>query len=323
MRIMVTGCAGFIGSKVSEVLVREGNQVVGVDNVNNAYDARLKEWRLSQLQQHRSFTFHKVDIVDRKDLERLFQDQPIEAVVNLAARAGVRQSVSNPGVYYETNVAGTLNLLTLSRDHRVKKFVLASTSSLYGEGERPFREDQSTDRPLSPYAASKKAAETLCYTYHFLDGLDVSVLRYFTVYGPAGRPEMSIFRFIRWIAEGERLMLYGDGTQERDFTYVDDVAHGTALALKPVGYEVVNIGSDRPVSIRHVISLLEDMLGRRARLEHRPPHAADVPATWAHIGKARRILAWEPRTSLEEGLRATVEWYETNRSWASQIELGD
>ena len=323
MRIMVTGCAGVIGSKVSEVLAREGNQVVGVDNVNDAYDPRLKVWRLSQLQQHTNFTFHKVDILDREGLQRLFRGRPIEAVVNLAARAGVRQSVSNPWAYYETNVTGTLNLLALCRDHRVKKFVLASTSSLYGQGERPFREDQSTDRPLSPYAASKKAAETLCYTYHFLHGLDVSILRYFTVFGAAGRPEMSIFRFIRWIAEGDTLMLYGDGKQERDFTFVNDVAHGTALALKPVGCEVVNIGSDRPVSIRCVIGLLEDMLGRRASLEHRPAHPADVPATWADIGKARRILSWEPRTSLEDGLRATVEWYEQNRSWASQIALGD
>ena len=323
MRIMVTGCAGFIGSKVSEVLAREGNQVVGVDNVNDAYDPRLKVWRLSQLQQHTNFTFHKVDILDREGLQRLFRGRPIEAVVNLAARAGVRQSVSNPWAYYETNVTGTLNLLELCRDHRVKKFVLASTSSLYGQGERPFREDQSTDRPLSPYAASKKAAETLCYTYHFLHGLDVSILRYFTVFGAAGRPEMSIFRFIRWIAEGDTLMLYGDGKQERDFTFVNDVAHGTALALKPVGCEVVNIGSDRPVSIRCVIGLLEDMLGRRASLEHCPAHPADVPATWADIGKARRILSWEPRTSLEDGLRATVEWYDQNRSWASQIALGD
>jgi nucleoside-diphosphate-sugar epimerase len=320
---MVTGCAGFIGSKVSEVLAREGHQVVGVDNVNNAYDPRLKVWRLSQLQQHSNFTFRKVDILDREGLQRLFRDQSIEAVVNLAARAGVRQSVSNPWAYYETNVTGTLNLLALCRDHRVQKFILASTSSLYGEGERPFREDQPTDHPLSPYAASKKAAETLCYTYHFLHGLDVSILRYFTVFGAAGRPEMSIFRFIRWIAEGDTLMLYGDGKQERDFTFVNDVAHGTALALKPVGCEVMNIGSDRPVSIRCVIGLLEDMLGRHASLEHRPAHPADVSATWADIGKARRILAWEPRTSLEDGLRATVEWYDQNRSWASQIALGD
>lgn len=323
MKVMVTGCAGFIGSKVSEVLASDGNQVIGVDNLNRAYDTRLKEWRLSQLQHKRDFTFHRLDTADREGLARLFRSHPVEAVINLAARAGVRQSVSNPWVYYEVNVTGTLNLLELCREHRIKKFVLASTSSLYGEAARPFQENQTTDHPLSPYAASKKAAETLCYTYHYLHGMDVSILRYFTVYGPAGRPDMSIFRFIRWIAEGDGLILYGDGTQERDFTYVDDIAEGTVLALKPVGYEVVNLGSDRPVSIRRVINLLEERLGRSARLERRPPHPADVPATWADIDKARRILRWEPRTAIEKGLHAAVEWYEQNRSWATELTLGD
>lgn len=323
MRVLVTGCAGFIGSKVSEVVVRDGHDVVGVDNLNDAYDTRLKEWRLGRLQRTSGFTFHRMDITEREALGELFQRQPIQAVMNLAARAGVRQSLRNPWVYYETNVTGTLNLLELCREHKIEKFVLASTSSLYGEGERPFREDHPTDRPLSPYAASKKAAETLCYTYHRLFGMDVTVLRYFTVYGPAGRPDMSVFRFIRWIAEGDPLTIYGDGRQQRDFTYVDDVANGTLLALKPLGYEVVNIGSDRPASIGHVIALLERGLGRPARLEHRPPHPADVPATWADIGKGRRLLGWEPRTSLEDGLNATIIWYEENRSWASRLALGD
>ena len=323
MRVLVTGCAGFIGSKVSEVLIRNHHQVVGVDNLNDAYELRLKEWRLSQLQRMPRFTFHRLDITERTMLPELFDHQRVEAVINLAARAGVRQSLRNPWVYYETNVTGTLNLLEVCRELKIEKFVLASTSSVYAGGERPFREDQPTDRPLSPYAASKKAAETLCYTYHALFGMDVTVLRYFTVYGPAGRPDMSIFRFIRWISGGESLLIYGDGSQQRDFTYVDDVANGTLLALKPLGYEVVNLGSDRPVSIQHVIRLLENELGRAARLDRHAPHPADVPATWADIGKARRLLGWEPRTSLEEGLRAAVGWYHENHSWASRIALGD
>lgn len=323
MNVMVTGCAGFIGSSVSAILLRNGDHVVGLDNVNTAYDIRLKEHRLSQLQANPDFTFHQLDVAHRASLESIVKNQPIEAVINLAARAGVRQSAANPWSYYETNVTGTLNLLEMCRHHGVRKFVLASTSSVYAGSERPFREDRATDRPLSPYAASKKAAETLCYTYHYLFSLDVTVLRYFTVYGPSGRPDMSIFRFIRWIAEGDPLILYGDGAQERDFTYVDDVARGTLLALRPLGYEVVNLGGDRPVSMRRVISLLEEMLGRSARVEHRAPHPADVPSTWADIGKARRILGWEPRTSLEDGLRASVRWYEQNRSWASQLDLGD
>jgi nucleoside-diphosphate-sugar epimerase len=323
MRVLVTGCGGFIGSKVTEVLVQNGHRVVGIDNLNDAYDARLKEWRLARLQALPEVAFTRLDITDRQGLGELLRRSPVDAVMNLAARAGVRPSIDNPWVYYETNLTGTLNLLDLCREHKIPKFVLSSTSSLYGDGPRPFREDQPTDRPLSPYAASKKAAEALCYAYHHLFGLDVTVLRYFTVYGPAGRPDMSIFRFVRWIAEGDKIILYGDGTQERDFTYVDDVAQGTLKALKPLGYEVINLGSDRPARLLDVIAILERQLGRVARLEHRPVHPADVRATWADISKARARLQWEPRTSLEDGLHATVRWYEENRPLASAVHISD
>ena len=235
--VLVTGCAGFIGARVTELLLNQGHTVVGVDNLNDAYDVRLKHWRLARLEGRPGFTFHRLDITDRMALHTLFEALAVSgllsAVVNLAARAGVRQSVENPWVYYETNVTGTLNLLELCREYGGKKFVLASTSSLYGANNpRPFCEDADTDEPLSPYAASKKAAETLCYTYYYLYGLDVTVLRYFTVYGPAGRPDMSLFRFVQWISEGRPVIVYGDGTQERDFTYVDDIARGTLAALK-------------------------------------------------------------------------------------------
>lgn len=234
----------------------------------------------------------------------------------------MRQSLENPWVYYETNVTGTLNLLELCHAYEVRKFIQASTSSLYGDAARPFQEDQPTDRPRSPYAASKKAAETLCYAYHDLYGLDVTVLRYFTVYGPAGRPDMSIFRFVQRIAEGGPVPLYGDGFQQRDFTYVDDIARGTLQALRPMGYEIINLGSNRPVTVRHVITVLEQMLRRPAHLELRPLHPADVPATWADVTKARRLLEWTPETSLEEGLQNTVRWYGENRAWASEVNLG-
>jgi len=304
------------------VLIHHGHHVMGVDNLNNSYDTRLKEWRLRRLTEQPHFTFDRMDIGDRQALGELFRGHAFDGVLNLAARAGVRQSVQNPWIYYETNAIGTLNLLELCRTYGVAKFVLASTSSLYGLAARPFQEDQSTDHPLSPYAASKKAAETLCYTYHALYGLDVTVLRYFTVYGPAGRPDMSIFRFIQRIAEGGTVPLYGDGSQERDFTYVDDIAQGTLSALRPTGYEIINLGSDRPVAVRQVIAFLEGMLRQPAHLEHLPLHPADVPATWANITKAQRILGWTPATSLEEGLRNTVRWYEENRPWASAIDLG-
>ena len=322
MRILVTGCAGFIGSKVTEILARGGHEVIGVDNVNDAYDPGLKRWRLDQLRAVQGLTFREVDITHRAALHDAVRRQPVQAVINLAARAGVRASLDNPGVYYETNVAGTLNLLELCRAQRIPKLVLASTSSLYGNGERPFREDQATDCPLSPYAASKKAAEVLAWTYHHLFALDVSVLRYFTVYGPAGRPDMSIFRFIRWIADGTPIVLFGDGSQERDFTYIDDIARGTVEALRPLGYEVINLGSDRPVPVSDVIALLEEQLGRAARIDRRPAHPADAMATWADIAKARRLLGWAPETPLVDGLRAAVGWYRQNRDWACRIDLG-
>ncbi len=323
MRYLVTGAAGFIGSQVARLLLQSGEKVIGVDNLSEAYDPRLKNWRLDQLRGFANFSFYRLDICDQKALGGLFEKEgPFDAVLNLAARAGVRASVEDPQGYFETNVTGTLNLLELCRRYGIRKFVLASTSSLYGaHNPRPFREDADTSRPLSPYAASKKAAEVLCHTYHHLYGLDITVLRYFTVYGPAGRPDMSIFRFIRWIAEGEPVILYGDGTQQRDFTYIDDIARGTVLALKPTGYQILNLGSDRPFSLRHIIGLLEKLMGRKARIQYAPGHPTDVHATWADISRARRILGWEPRTALEEGLYQAVSWYLRNRDWAREIEL--
>jgi UDP-glucuronate 4-epimerase len=322
MRIFLTGCAGFIGAKTTELLLEQGHEVVGVDNLNNAYDPSLKRWRLSQLEGKPHFRFQQVDISEWEPTRRVFEAyMPYDAVVNLAARAGVRQSVQNPWVYVATNTTGALNLLELCRQHGVRKYVLASSSSLYGNNERPFREDMPTDRPLSPYAASKKGAETLCYTYHHLYGLDITVLRYFTVYGPAGRPDMSIFRFIRWIAEGEPIQVFGDGLQERDFTYVDDIARGTIAALKPLGYEIINLGGDRPVSLRWIIATIEQLVGKQAVWQTQPMHPADVKATWADITKARALLGWEPQVSLEEGLRHSVEWYLVNRNWAKEVNL--
>lgn len=330
MQVLVTGCAGFIGRRVCELLLAEGHRVVGVDNLNDAYDARLKHWRLKHLSSNPAFTFHRLDITDFDGMKRLFLNEgygergsypSYGAVVNLAARAGVHPSLRDPWLYYNVNLIGTLNLLELCRTHGVEKFVQASTSSVYGEAERPFREDSLTDRPLSPYAASKKAAESLCYTYHRLYGLDVTVFRYFTVYGPAGRPDMSVFRFIKWVAEDRPLILYGDGSQERDFTYVDDIARGTLLGLKPLGYQVINLGGDRPVAINTIIGLVEKLLGKKALIEYHPANPADIPASWADISKARRILGWEPETSVEEGLGEAAGWYGENRVWVEDIRL--
>ncbi len=318
---LVTGAAGFIAARVVEFLLDAGHTVTGVDNLNDAYDVRLKEWRLNRLVGWPGFEFHRLDIYDRLALSGLWgQGVAFDAVINLAARAGVRQSLENPWVYVDTNVTGTLNLLELCRQHGTQKFVLASTSSLYGaHNPLPFREDADTSRPLSPYAASKKAAEALCYTYHHLYGLDVTVFRYFTVYGPAGRPDMSLFRFVQWISEGQPVIVFGDGQQTRDFTYVDDIARGTIAGLKPMGYAVINLGSDAPVVLLETIRLIEKCVGQKACLEFKPSHPADVPATWADISRARELLRWEPNTKCEQGIENLAKWYQDNREWARQI----
>ncbi len=323
MTVLLTGCAGFIGSNVAAELAAAGHEVLGVDDLNDAYDPRLKTWRLARLLPRPGFTFERADVADLDAMRRLFADRPLDAVVNLAARAGVRQSLADPWTYLRTNAEGTLNLLEMCRRHDVPRLVLASTSSLYGgANSRPFREDMPTDRPLSPYAASKKAAEAMCASYAHLYGLHTPVLRYFTVYGPAGRPDMSIFRFVRWVAEGDPVVVFGDGGQERDFTYVEDVARGTVAALGVRGHEVINLGSDRPVALTSVLALVEKALGRSARVERRPPAAADVRATWADVTKARDLLGWAPRVSLEEGIARTVEWYLDERAWARDLDLG-
>ncbi|MCB0163500.1 MAG: GDP-mannose 4,6-dehydratase [Anaerolineae bacterium] len=336
-RYLLTGVAGFIASKVAELLLAQGHIIIGLDNLNEAYDVRLKEWRLRQLKDCPNFEFHQLDICDRIALSNLFEqvsnnsnsesDQPpsslppFDAVINLAARAGVRQSAENPWVYIDTNVTGTLNLLELCRNFGVKKFVLASTSSLYGSNNpRPFQEDANTNGPLSPYAASKKAAEALCYTYHYLYGIDVTVLRYFTVYGPAGRPDMSLFRFVQWISEDQPVTVFGDGQQSRDFTYVDDIARGTIAGLKPLGYEVINLGSDVPIVLNQAIQLVEELVGKKGKIETQPRHPADVLATWADITKAEQLLDWRPQVTFRQGVSNLVDWYQDNRAWAGDIQ---
>jgi nucleoside-diphosphate-sugar epimerase len=326
---LVTGAAGFIGARVAEMLLEQGQAVTGVDNLNDAYDVRMKEYRLRCLQAMHGFTFHKVDISDRPQVERLkvessrpdnLQPSTFDAVVNLAARAGVRASVENPWAFVETNVLGTLNLLELCRQRGIGKFILASTSSIYGaNAPLPTPESADSDHPLQPYAASKKSAEVLCHSYHSLYGLDVSVVRYFTVYGPAGRPDMSMFRFAKWITEEQPLHLYGDGEQSRGFTYVDDIARGTIAALKPLGYEIINLGGHEVITINGLIEMLEELIGKQARIERHPPNLADMLTNWAEVSKARRLLGWLPRVGLREGVQRLVDWYRAERSWAKEV----
>ena len=325
-KYLVTGVAGFIASEVSLQLLGEGHEVIGIDNLNDYYDVSLKKWRLDELKKspnHSSFEFIKMDLEDKEAVARVFRQRgPFDAVVNLAARAGVRYSMENPHVYLSTNTIGALNLLDGVKEFGCGKIVLASTSSLYAGQDMPFAEGLAVNEPLSPYAVSKKAAELMAYSYHKLYGIDVSVVRYFTVFGPAGRPDMSIFRFIKWIDEGIPIELYGDGSQSRDFTFVEDIARGSVAALKDVGYEIFNLGGGRnPVSLSSIIESLERLLGKKARIVQKPFHIADIKETWADIEKAKQMLGWEPRISLEEGLGKTVEWYLDNKDWLKEIAV--
>ena len=321
--VLVTGCAGFIGWKVSQLLLEMNKDVIGIDNMNNYYDPALKIWRLNSFKKYPGFTYYRVDIGKYKKLKKVFEDNRVDAVINLAARAGVRASVEDPWVYLDTNTKGTLNLLECSKNHKVKKFVLASTSSLYASLDMPFKETSRTDTPLAPYSATKKGAEVLCHAYHYLYGLDISILRYFTVYGPAGRPDMSIFKFLRSMDTGRPIPLYGDGSQTRDFTYIDDIADGTIRSLRPTGFEIFNLGGDHPVKLNYVIGLLEKFLGKKAKIKRYKLHPADVTATWAHIDKSRKVLGWKPVMPLEEGIEKTVDWFVQNRDFVKKLQWVD
>lgn len=322
-KYLVTGAAGFIASKVCEDLLKDGHEVVGVDNFDPVYDLRIKEYRLGKLSPNRKFTFYRQSICNRDILDIIIGNhENIDAIINLAAKAGVRESLIDPWSYYNTNLTGTLNLLEICRHNDIKKFVLASTSSIYGENAPyPTPETADSSHPLQPYAASKKAAETLCHSYYFLYGIDVTVVRYFTVYGPAGRPSMSMFRFNKWITEGRTVRVFGDGNQTRGFTYLDDISRGTILALNELGFEIINLGGHESISINDLIAKFEKAIGKHAKLEYEPAHPADMSTSWADVEKAKKLLGWSPHFTLDAGIQEVVNWYKQENSWASQVSV--
>lgn len=320
--VLLTGAAGFIGSKVAEFLSADGYKVIALDNMNDYYDVRLKEYRRDKILNFKNVEFIKEDIENIEGLRKIFEKHDFCAVMNLAARAGVRYSMENPHIYQTTNAHGSLNLLELMKEFDVKKYVMASTSSLYAGQKMPFLESLPVNEPISPYAASKKAAETMAYSYHHLYGIDVSIVRYFTVYGPMSRPDMAQFRFMKWIDEGEPIQLFGDGSQARDFTYVDDIARGTISAIMPLGYEVINLGGgNNPISVNKMIELIEDELGKKATVERLPFHKADMKETWADITKAKRLLGWEPEVSFSEGIVSCVAEFKARTNFYDDIKL--
>ena len=313
MRVLVTGGAGFIGSHLVERLLGEGGwRVEVVDDFNDFYDPALKRRNVAPHLSRPGFRLHEADIRDRAALDRLFRDAPFDCVVHLAARAGVRPSLAEPLLYAETNITGTLNLLELAREHRVRQFVFGSSSSVYGENEKvPFSEDDPVNRPISPYAATKAAGELLCHTYSHLWGLRCVCLRFFTVYGARQRPDLAIHKFARLISAGRPVPVFGDGTTRRDYTYIDDIIAGVRAAMdyEATGFEVINLGESRTGSLSELIGLLERELGREARVDRQPLQPGDVPQTFADIEKARRLLGYNPQTEIEDGIRRFVEWF--------------
>jgi UDP-glucuronate 4-epimerase len=306
---LVTGAAGFIAGKTAELLLKNGHIVIGLDNLNDYYDPQLKIYRLQTLKKFTNFKFFKSDIEHIDIVRKIMHSHKPHAIIHLAARAGIRASIDNPFLYAKTNMLGTLNLLELSKEFNIKKFVLASTSSLYAGQKMPFKEMLPVNTPISPYAATKKAAEALCYTYHFLYGIDISVLRYFTVYGPAGRPDMSYYKFMRNIDAGKPIEVYGDGCQSRDFTYIDDIARGTIKALKKVGFKIINLGNNKPQTLSYLIKLIEKNLQKKAVIKYLDFQKTDMKATWADVSEAKKILNWVPKVTLQTGIRNTVEWW--------------
>jgi UDP-glucuronate 4-epimerase len=317
--VLVTGGAGFIGSHLVERLLGEGGwRVHVVDDFNDFYDPAVKRRNVAPHLAREDFRLHEADIRDRAALADVFRGEAFDCVVHLAARAGVRPSLAEPLLYAETNIRGTLNLLELARAHNVRQFLFGSSSSVYGESERvPFSEDDPVNRPISPYAATKAAGELLCHTYSHLWGLRCVALRFFTVYGARQRPDLAVHKFARLISEGKPIPVFGDGTTRRDYTFIDDIIAGVRAALdyEASRFEVINLGESRTVELRELISLLERELGRAAVIERQPLQPGDVPQTYADISKARRLLGYDPRTPIEEGIRRFVEWFRREASW--------
>lgn len=307
---LVTGVAGFVGSRLAAMILERGDAVVGIDSLEDGEGAILREHRLQDLLPWPRFRFHRMNILDFQALDDLMARERFQAVFHLAAKAGVRQSLVDPWTYLRVNADGTLNVLEAMRRNGGIRMILASTSSLYAGLPLPFSEDAAVNTPISPYAASKKAAEAMAYTYHHQYGISVAILRYFTVFGPSGRPDMAPFRFIESVRQGLPVVVHGDGGQTRDFTFVDDICRGTLQAEALGGYQIVNLGGGKePVSIRQFLEWIEELVGRRAIVRHEPSHEADMRETMADIRKARELMDWSPRVDVRQGLVATVGWH--------------
>ena len=313
--ILVTGAAGFIGSHVCDALVKEEKQVIGIDNFNDYYDPKTKEKNIEAIKGSKNFTLYREDIKNFDNLKNIFKGKRIEKIIHLAARVGVRPSISDPGIYVQDNIQGTLNMLDLAKANDIENFVFGSSSSVYGGNKKmPFSEDDEVNNQVSPYGFTKRSCELLCNTYHNLYGINTACLRFFTVYGPRGRPDMAIYRFTKMINEGKEIEVYGNGTSKRDYTYVSDIVRGILLALeKNNGFKVINLGNNNPIVLGEVISSIEKNLGKKAKIKKVQKQPGDMDATYADINKAKKLLQWSPEVKFDEGVKKFVEWFRNNK----------
>jgi len=309
--ILVTGSAGFIGFSAAKKLLDLGHNVVGVDSFNDYYDINLKKARHEILKKYDNFIFHYGDLSDLEFTKSVLADKPIDKICHLAAQAGVRYSLENPHAYIQSNIVAFTNLIEEAKDKKINNFVYASSSSVYGNNEKvPFAVEDKVDEPISLYAATKKADELIAYTYHHLYGMNCTGLRFFTVYGPYGRPDMAYFLFTKSILDGHTIKIFNYGKMERDFTYIDDITEGIINSLeKNNGYQIFNLGNNKPVQLEYLISLIEKELGKKAKKEMLPMQAGDVARTFADISQAQKILNFSPKTSIETGIKNFVDWY--------------
>jgi len=313
-RVLVTGGAGFIGSHLCQRLLQEGYEVVCLDNFDAYYDPAIKRKNLEEIKAPKGaqgFQLVEGDIRDKGLLDDFFRRSSFDLIIHLAARAGVRPSIQQPLLYEGVNVAGTLNLLEACREFGVRNFIFGSSSSVYGKNRKvPFAEEDMLEAMISPYAVTKRIGELFCYTYHHLYGLNISCLRFFTVYGPRQRPEMAIHKFTRLIHNGEKIPVFGDGTSRRDYTYIDDIIEGIMGAVQNLkGYDIFNLGESQTVPLRDLISLLEQALGKKADIEELPEQPGDVPITYADITKSRSLIGYDPKVGIAEGVGRFVQWF--------------
>jgi len=316
MRYLITGGAGFIGSHLVEQLISENHEILCLDNFNDYYNPAIKWKNIDAVRHYPNYKMIQGDILDEALLDQIFQQQQFDGIVHLAARAGVRPSVLQPGLYEEVNIRGTLNLLEMAKKYQIPKFIFASSSSVYGNNRKvPFSERDAVDNPISPYAATKKAGELICFTYSSLYDISVSCLRFFTVYGPRQRPDMAIHKFTKLISRGQEIPIYGDGSAKRDFTFITDIVDGIIRTIEKCdGYNIYNLGESRVVPLMQLIKLIEENLAKKARIKWLAPQPGDVAITYADISKATRELNYQPSVAIEEGIRLFVEWFKKHDS---------